>query len=115
MILGISLVIPRGLTLCVHHPITFKAPCTPQVYHRWMILNASSCPRTAGVSHETINALTAMMKDLSYQDQISLFVDIHFQWSGYSGTYIEYAGNASNTNTVGMMLTFNNTGVVFML
>jgi hypothetical protein len=75
-------------------------------------VNPSSCPTTAGISTETINALTAIMNDFVYRDSNGVFADIHLEYSGYSGSYGGYTCDASNTNTIGMMFAVNNSGVV---
>jgi len=87
------------------------SPCTPGRRHRWMIVN-ESCSTTTGISSETINAFTAIMNDIGTWDRNSVFSDVHFEWSGYSGTYGGYTCDASNSKTVGMMFAINNTGVV---
>ena len=88
------------------------SPCTPSRRHRWMIVSSSSCATTTGISSETINALTAMMNDIGTWDRNSVFADVHFEWSGYSGTYEGYTCDASNSKTIGMMFAVNNSGVV---
>jgi hypothetical protein len=78
-----------------------------------MIVDDASCPTTPGVSMETINALTAMMNGIGNLDRNNLFSDVHFESNNwYTGTYDGYTCDASNTNTVGMMLAVNNDGVV---
>jgi hypothetical protein len=78
-----------------------------------MIVNDASCTTTAGVSLETVDALTAMMNGIGTWDRNSLFSDVHFEWNTwYTGTYDGYTCDASNANTIGMMFAVNNGGVV---
>lgn len=85
-----------------------KSPCTPYIRHRWMMIHPASCPTTAGISTETINALTAMLNDYGFGNGV--FADIDLRWSGYSGVYGGYACDASNTETIGMVLAVTNSG-----
>ena len=86
------------------------SPCTPYNRHRWMIVDASTCSTTIGISSDTINALTAMLYDSSSRN--SVFVDVHLEWSDYSGTYRGFSCDAANKNTIGMIFAANNSGVV---
>ena len=89
-----------------------KSPCTPNQRHRWKIVNAASCPATSGINSDTINALTAVMNDgIGTWDRNSVFVDIHFELTDYSGAYGGYFCDASNSNTVGMTFSVNKNGV----
>lgn len=79
------------------------SPCTPSRRHRWKIVHPSSCSTTAGISNSTINALTSMLNDYQWAAN-SLYVDVHLQWSGYSGNYNGYNCDASDDKTIGMIL-----------
>jgi hypothetical protein len=77
-----------------------------------MIVNSGSCPTTSGISTETLNALTAMMNDIGTWDRNSVFADVHFEWSDYSGTYDGFTCDASNSKTIGMMFAVDDSGTV---
>jgi len=90
------------------------SPCTPRRRHRWMIVNASTCPTTAGISTDTIKALSTMMIDHigSRWDRNSVYVDIHWEWTDFSGTYGGYTCDSSNVKTIGMMFAVTNNNIV---
>lgn len=78
------------------------SPCTPNMRHRWMIINSASCPATSGVSSDTISALTYIFQDASMVSYNDLYIDIENRISGPI-PYYGYVCDASNTNTIGMM------------